>query len=101
MKTFLCTVAAVLLIGSPAFAQATASHSSTTKATTTTNGKVTSSASTTKAKTCHNEKGQFVACSSVTKTSVRANVAKDAKGKCHFTSGPNKGRFTKCPASLS
>jgi len=88
--------AAVALAGSPLLAQA-ATHTSSHKVITTSNGKVTSAMTTTRTKSCRNDKGQFIACSSATKTSVAAMVSKDAAGKCRFTSGPKKGQFTKCP----
>ncbi|WP_116091855.1 hypothetical protein [Sphingomonas crusticola] len=41
---------------------------------------------------CRDAKGKFVKC-----PSASTSVVKDAKGKCHFASGPKKGQFTKCP----
>jgi len=47
---------------------------------------------------CRDAKGHFMKCGTATaaKASTASNVTKDAKGKCHFASGPKKGRFTKC-----
>lgn len=42
---------------------------------------------------CRDAKGQFVKCPTAATTT---GVVKDAKGKCHFASGPKKGKFTKC-----
>jgi len=46
---------------------------------------------------CKNEKGQFIKCSSVVKTSTTATITKGNDGKCRYAAGPNKGKFTKCP----
>ena len=43
---------------------------------------------------CRNAKGKFTKCPTAAVASP--NVVKDAKGKCHFASGPKKGQFTKC-----
>ena len=48
-----------------------------------------------KAPACRDAKGKFTKCP--TAAAAPANVTKDAKGKCHFASGPKKGQFTKCP----
>lgn len=45
---------------------------------------------------CRDAKGKFAKCP-MTAPAPAANVTKDAKGKCHFASGPKKGQFTKCP----
>jgi len=45
---------------------------------------------------CRDAKGKFIKCPVVT-TATASNIVKDAKGKCHFASGPKKGQFTKCP----
>jgi len=97
MTKYLLTATAALLLSSAGWAQTAATHTSSHKVITTSNGKVTSATTTTKTKSCRNDKGQFIACSSATKTSVAAMVSKDAAGKCRFTSGPKKGQFTKCP----
>ena len=48
-------------------------------------------------KPCRDAKGKFAKCSvSAVAASTKANVVKDAKGKCHFASGPKKGQFTRC-----
>jgi hypothetical protein len=39
---------------------------------------------------CKDAKGKFIKCPA-------SNVAKGKDGKCRFTAGPNKGKFTKCP----
>ncbi len=44
---------------------------------------------------CRDAKGKFIKCPAA--TAPAPNVTKDAKGKCHFASGPKKGQFTKCP----
>lgn len=44
-------------------------------------------------KACRDAKGKFTKCPPAAAT---GNVVKDAKGKCHFASGPKKGQFTKC-----
>jgi len=44
---------------------------------------------------CRDAKGKFVKCPAA--STAAAAVTKDAKGKCHFASGPKKGQFTKCP----
>jgi hypothetical protein len=44
---------------------------------------------------CRDAKGKFTKCPTAATASV--GVTKDAKGKCHFASGPKKGQFTKCP----
>lgn len=46
---------------------------------------------------CRDAKGKFVKCPQATTAAPAPGVTKDAKGKCHVASGPNKGRFTKCP----
>lgn len=43
---------------------------------------------------CKDAKGKFVKCP--TAHAAAGGVTKDAKGKCHFASGPKKGQFTKC-----
>ncbi len=43
---------------------------------------------------CRDAKGHFTKCPPA---AASAAVTKDAKGKCHFASGPKKGQFTKCP----
>ena len=45
---------------------------------------------------CRDGKGKFTKCPSAA-SAATSNVVKDAKGKCHFASGPKKGQFTKCP----
>ena len=45
---------------------------------------------------CRDAKGKFIKCSSAS-SATASNIVKDAKGKCHFASGPKKGQFTKCP----
>ena len=46
---------------------------------------------------CRDAKGKFIKCSATASAAAtKANVMKDAKGKCHFASGPKKGQFTKC-----
>jgi nitrous oxide reductase len=52
----------------------------------------------TSAAPCKDAKGKFVKCppAAAQKTATKANVTKDAKGKCHIASGPKKGQFTKC-----
>jgi len=46
---------------------------------------------------CRDAKGKFIKCPAASSAAVtKANVVKDAKGKCHFASGPKKGQFTKC-----
>jgi len=46
---------------------------------------------------CRDAKGKFIKCpATASRTATKANVVKDAKGKCHFASGPKKGQFTKC-----
>jgi hypothetical protein len=97
MKNYLyAAAAAMLLTGSTAWAQSATTHSSTSKVTTT-NGKVTSGTKVAKTASCKNEKGQFIKCSSVAKTSTTTTITKGADGKCRFAAGPNKGKFTKCP----
>ena len=44
---------------------------------------------------CRDAKGKFVKCPPAA-AAASSNVVKDAKGKCHFASGPKKGQFTKC-----
>ena len=44
---------------------------------------------------CRDAKGKFVKCPTAA-SGTAAGVVKDAKGKCHFASGPKKGQFTKC-----
>jgi len=44
---------------------------------------------------CRDAKGKFTKCPAAAAAS--SNIVKDAKGKCHFASGPKKGQFTKCP----
>ena len=43
---------------------------------------------------CRDAKGKFTKCPPA---ATAPAVVKDAKGKCHFASGPKKGQFTKCP----
>lgn len=43
---------------------------------------------------CRDAKGKFIKCPAASTTAPA--VTKDAKGKCHFASGPKKGQFTKC-----
>jgi len=97
MRIYSAAVAAALmLMGSGAWAQSATTHVvSSTK--TTTNGKVTSASATSKTASCRNDKGQFIKCSSATKVSTTATITKDSNGKCHFAAGPKKGQFTKCP----
>jgi len=45
---------------------------------------------------CRDAKGKFIKCPTAA-TATASNIVKDAKGKCHFASGPKKGQFTKCP----
>ena len=45
---------------------------------------------------CRDSKGKFIKCPAAA-TATASNIVKDAKGKCHFASGPKKGQFTKCP----
>lgn len=45
---------------------------------------------------CRDAKGHFAKCPTAA-TSAGSDVKKDAKGKCHFAAGPQKGKFTKCP----
>lgn len=47
-------------------------------------------------KPCHDAKGKFTKCPTAAAASATPGVVKDAKGKCHFASGPKKGQFTKC-----
>lgn len=97
MTKYLCTAAAaIMLMGSTAWAQSATTHMSTSKVTTT-NGKVTSGTKVAKTASCKNEKGQFIKCSSVVKTSTTATIAKGSDGKCRYAAGPNKGKFVKCP----
>lgn len=97
MNKFLCTAtAAVMLMGSGAWAQSASTHT-TTSHTTTTNGKVTSGTATTRTASCKNDKGQFIKCSSTVKTSTRTTITKGADGKCRYAAGPKKGLFAKCP----
>ena len=44
---------------------------------------------------CRDAKGKFVKCPAA--STAAPAVTKDARGKCHFASGPKKGQFTKCP----
>lgn len=44
---------------------------------------------------CRDAKGKFTKCP--TAAAASSNIVKDAKGKCHFATGPKKGQFTKCP----
>lgn len=46
---------------------------------------------------CRDAKGKFVKCPTAAPAATSGNITKDPKGKCHFTSGPKKGQFTKCP----
>lgn len=46
-------------------------------------------------KACRDAKGKFTKCPTAT-AAAAPGVTKDAKGKCHFASGPKKGQFTKC-----
>ena len=46
---------------------------------------------------CRDAKGKFVKCPTAAAAATTSGVTKDAKGKCHFKSGPKKGQFTKCP----
>ena len=48
-------------------------------------------------KACRDAKGKFTKCPTAAAGPATAGVTKDAKGKCHFASGPKKGQFTKCP----
>jgi len=46
---------------------------------------------------CRDAKGKFTKCPpAATAAAPTSAVVKDAKGKCHFASGPKKGQFTKC-----
>jgi hypothetical protein len=45
---------------------------------------------------CKDAKGKFTKCPPAAAVAAKPAVTKDAKGKCHFASGPNKGKFTKC-----
>lgn len=47
------------------------------------------------AASCRDAKGKFMKCPPAT-SSAMPSVTKDAKGKCHVASGPNKGKFAKC-----
>ena len=47
-------------------------------------------------KPCRDAKGHFTKCPTAA-SATASNITKDAKGKCHFASGPKKGQFTKCP----
>ncbi len=44
---------------------------------------------------CRDAKGKFTKCP-MAAAAPASKVTKDAKGKCHVASGPNKGKFTKC-----
>jgi hypothetical protein len=46
---------------------------------------------------CRDAKGKFTKCPPAAAAAASSNITKDAKGKCHFASGPKKGQFTKCP----
>jgi len=48
-------------------------------------------------KACRDAKGKFMKCPPAAAGLAAAGVTKDPKGKCHFSSGPKKGQFTKCP----
>lgn len=39
---------------------------------------------------------RFIKCATASAAPV-ANVVKYKSGRCHVASGPNKGKFTKCP----
>jgi hypothetical protein len=88
--------AAIMLLGSTAWAQSATTHSSTSKVTTS-NGQVTSGTKVAKTASCKNDKGQFIKCASSVKTSTTATIVKGADGRCRYAAGPNKGKFTKCP----
>ena len=45
---------------------------------------------------CKDAKGRFTKCPPAA-AAAAPGVVKDKKGKCHVASGPNKGKFTKCP----
>jgi len=45
---------------------------------------------------CRDAKGKFTKCPPAAATAT-PGVTKDKNGKCHVTSGPKKGQFTKCP----
>lgn len=51
------------------------------------------------ANSCRNAQGKFIKCPTAPakKASAKSSVAKGKDGKCRFTTGPNKGKFTKCP----
>jgi hypothetical protein len=50
---------------------------------------------------CRNGKAKIIKCPPVVKGTVASGgsvlITKDAEGKCHLASGPNKGRLTECP----
>ncbi|GAA0298125.1 hypothetical protein GCM10009087_04900 [Sphingomonas oligophenolica] len=53
-----------------------------------------------KAKTaqCRDPKTKkFMKCPPAAASVATGGVTKDKNGKCHVASGPNKGKFTKCP----
>ncbi|WP_152663883.1 hypothetical protein [Sphingomonas sp. SRS2] len=98
MRNFICTIAASLLVlGSPAWSQAASTHTSSSTKVTTSNGKITSATASKKTAACRNEKGVFIKCASVVKTSAAATIVKDVDGKCRYAAGPKKGQFAKCP----
>ena len=45
---------------------------------------------------CRDAKGKFAKCPT-SATSAGMGIKKDAKGKCRWESGPQKGKFVKCP----
>ncbi|TCM18025.1 hypothetical protein EDF56_105374 [Novosphingobium sp. PhB165] len=51
------------------------------------------------ASSCRDAHGKFVKCptASAQKAPPAAATAKGKDGKCRYTSGPNKGKFAKCP----
>lgn len=40
---------------------------------------------------------RFIKCPPAAAAAASGGVTKDKNGKCHVASGPNKGKFTKCP----
>ena len=40
---------------------------------------------------------KFAKCAPAAPAVVAVAVTKDKNGKCHYASGPNKGKFAKCP----
>lgn len=50
---------------------------------------------------CRDAKGHFAKCppagAPVAAALAQNGISKDANGRCHFASGPNKGKFAACP----